>query len=46
MLLAVPLLASSVRIYITDAAGDRVQVIDPATNKVVDEIKDIEILFE
>jgi YVTN family beta-propeller protein len=42
-LLATPLAASSVRIYITDAAGDRVQVIDPATNKVVDEIKDIEI---
>ncbi len=43
LLLAWPLAASSVRIYITDAAGDRVQVIDPATNKVVDEIKDIEI---
>src|ERR1700722_4168851 len=42
-LLATPLVASSVRIYITDAAGDRVQVIDPATNKVVDEIRDIEI---
>jgi YVTN family beta-propeller protein len=42
-LLTMPLAASSVRIYITDAAGDRVQVIDPATNKVVDEIKDIEI---
>lgn len=43
LLLALPLAAGSVRIYITDAAGDRVQVIDPATNKVVDEIKDIEI---
>ena len=43
LLLAAPLMASTVRIYITDAAGDRVQVIDPATNKVVDEIRDIEI---
>ena len=43
LLLVVPLAGSSLRIYITDAAGDRVQVIDPATNKVVDEIKDIEI---
>ena len=42
-LLVTPLIASSVRIYITDAAGDSVQVIDPAINKVVDEIKDIEI---
>lgn len=43
LFLAMPLAASSFRIYITDAAGDKVQVIDPATNKVVDEIKDIEI---
>src|ERR1700733_10293724 len=42
-LLVTPLMASSVRIYITDAAGDSVQVIDPAINKVVDELKDIEI---
>ncbi len=43
LLLALPLYASSVRIYITNAAGDRVHVIDPATNKVVEEIKGIEI---
>jgi len=42
-LFALPLTAATVRIYITDAAGDRVQVIDPVTNKVIDEIKDIEI---
>ncbi len=43
LLFALPLCASSVRIYITNSAGDRVHVIDPATNKVVDEIKGIEI---
>lgn len=43
LLTALPLAASSVRIYITNAAGDRVHVIDPSTNKVVDEIKGIEI---
>jgi YVTN family beta-propeller protein len=43
LLIALPLFASSVRIYVTNAAGDRVHVIDPATNKVVDEIKGIEI---
>ena len=43
VLFAFPLAAGTVRIYITDAAGDRVQVIDPAANKVVDEIQDIEI---
>src|SRR5271170_6597458 len=42
-LLVAPLMSGAVRIYITDAAGDSVQVIDPATNKVVDEIKGIEI---
>jgi len=43
LLFALPLAASSVRIYITNAAGDRVHVIDAATNKVVEEIKGIEI---
>src|SRR5271170_2566339 len=43
LLLALPLYAGSLRIYITNAAGDRVHVIDPETNKVVDEIKGIEI---
>jgi len=43
LLLALPLPASSLRIYITNAAGDRVHVIDPEINKVVDEITGIEI---
>src|SRR5438046_1296319 len=34
--------ASQVRIIQTNSAGDRVSLIDPATNKVVGEIKDIE----
>ncbi len=41
--LALPLAASTVRIYVTNAAGDRVHVIDAATNKVVQEITNIEI---
>ena len=28
------------RVYITNSAGDSIHVIDPATNKVVQEIKD------
>ena len=43
LFVTLPLAASTVRIYVTNAAGDRVNVIDPATNKVVDEIKGIEI---
>src|SRR3954447_26747791 len=41
---ALPLIAASgqVRIIQTNSAGDRVSIIDPATNKVVGEIKDIE----
>lgn len=35
--------ASTVRILQTNAAGDSVMLIDPATNKVVGEIKDIEV---
>ena len=35
---AVPAAADMVRIYVTNAAGDSVHVIDPATNKVVAEI--------
>jgi YVTN family beta-propeller protein len=42
-LLALPLAASSVRIIQTNSAGDSVSVIDPATNKVVGEIKGIEV---
>jgi YVTN family beta-propeller protein len=37
-----PLLAGSVRIYQTNSAGDELDVIDPATNKVVMKIKDLE----
>src|SRR5437762_3671106 len=34
--------ADSVRVYVTNSAGDSIHVIDPATNKVVQEIKGIE----
>jgi YVTN family beta-propeller protein len=34
--------AELVRVYITNSAGDSIHVIDPATNKVVQEIKGIE----
>ena len=37
-----PVSADMVRIYVTNAAGDNVHVIDPATNKVVQVIKGIE----
>jgi YVTN family beta-propeller protein len=39
----VTLRAATVRIVQTNAAGDSVMLIDPATNKVVGEIKDIEV---
>ena len=39
----VALQAATVRIVQTNAAGDSVMLIDPATNKVVGEIKDIEV---
>jgi YVTN family beta-propeller protein len=42
-LAALPAPASTVRIYVTDSAGDSVHVIDPATNKVVQVIKGIEV---
>ncbi len=45
VLLLAPVPASGgemVRVYVTHAAGDNIQVIDPATNKVVQEIKGIE----
>ncbi len=35
--------ASSVRIYQTNSAGDAVDIIDPASHKVVQQIKDIEV---
>ena len=36
-----PASAATVRIYVTNSAGDSIHVIDPVTNKVVQEIKDI-----
>jgi len=47
-LLALPLAvvnmwAGSVRVYQTNSAGDAVDIIDPGTNKVVMQIKDIEV---
>jgi YVTN family beta-propeller protein len=45
MLLAlapIPAWAGTARIYITNSAGDSIHVIDPATNKVVQQIRDIE----
>jgi YVTN family beta-propeller protein len=39
---AVPASAETVRIYVTNSAGDSIHVVDPATNKVVQEIKGIE----
>src|SRR5437899_4334904 len=41
--LAVPLHAATVRIVQTNAAGDSVMLIDPETNTVVGEIKEIEV---
>jgi YVTN family beta-propeller protein len=40
-LASLPASASAVRIYVTNSAGDSVHVIDPATNTVVQEIKDV-----
>jgi YVTN family beta-propeller protein len=36
-----PVSAATVRIYITNSAGDSIHVIDPITNKVVQEIKGV-----
>ena len=41
-LAALPASASTVRVYITNSAGDSIHVIDPSTNKVVQVIKGIE----
>ena len=41
-LAALPVSAETSRIYVTNSAGDSVHVIDPVTNKVVQEIKGIE----
>jgi YVTN family beta-propeller protein len=42
LLLILPLSAASIRVYQTNSAGDTVDIIDPATNKVVLQVKDIE----
>ena len=42
MAAALPASAEIARVYVTNAAGDSVHVIDPATNKVVQVIKGIE----
>jgi YVTN family beta-propeller protein len=42
LVLALPLAAGSVRVIQTNAAGDAAQFIDPATNKVVLTVKDLE----
>jgi YVTN family beta-propeller protein len=41
-LLALPLASHSVHIYQTNSAGDAVEIIDAATNKIVLQVKDIE----
>ncbi len=43
ILLAMPLAAATARIYITNHAGTTISIIDPKGNKVVGEIKDIEV---
>lgn len=43
LLAALPLAASSIRIYQTNSAGDDVDIIDPATNKIVQKIQGIEV---
>src|SRR5580704_9566229 len=41
-LVPVSAFAGTARIYVTNSAGDSIHVIDPSTNKVVQEIRDIE----
>jgi YVTN family beta-propeller protein len=42
LLAPMPAWAGMVRVYVTNSAGDSIDVIDPATNKVVQQIKGIE----
>jgi YVTN family beta-propeller protein len=42
LLAPIPASATTSRIYVTNSAGDSIHVIDPATNKVVQEIRGIE----
>jgi len=41
-LAALPAAAQTARIYVTNSAGDSIHVIDPTTNKVVQQIKGVE----
>src|SRR5437879_4801216 len=41
-LAALPVAAETVRVYVTNSAGDNIHVIDPATNKVVQVIHGVE----
>jgi YVTN family beta-propeller protein len=41
--LAIPLAAASSRIYVANTAGTTVSVIDPATNTVVQQLKDVQV---
>ena len=43
LLLALPLMAGSIRIWQTNSAGDEVDIIDPVSNKIVMKVKDIEV---
>ena len=43
VLTALPLSAGTFRIYVTNHGGDTVSVIDPATNKIVQVIEDVEL---
>ncbi|HLH37915.1 MAG TPA: hypothetical protein VKX39_02105 [Bryobacteraceae bacterium] len=43
LLLSLPLVAGSVRVWQTNSAGDEVDVIDSASNKIVLKVKDIEV---
>ena len=43
LVLATPLMASSYRVYVLSAAGGTIQVIDPATNKILQTIESVEV---
>jgi len=43
MILAMPLAAGTARIYVTNHAGTTISIVDAAKNKVVEDIKDIEV---
>jgi YVTN family beta-propeller protein len=43
LLLALPLSATTARVYVTNSAGNSIDVLDAATNKIVQTIKGIEV---